>query len=200
MTHAALNTNTAAQARYRQARMEHWDAVARRMDTWTGWGGCYHRRLTEIYRFLVPPGQRVLEIGCGQGELLAALQPAVGVGVDFSLEMIRRARQRYPQLCFVPADAHAMALGQAFDVIILSDLVNDLWDVQTVFERLHHVATPRTRIVLNFYSRLWEIPLALAAALGLAKPALYQNWLTVTDVSNLLALSNIDVIRHWEEV
>src|SRR5437764_10412285 len=118
MTHAALNTNTVSQARYRQARMDHWDAVARQMDTWTGWGGYYHRRLTEIYRFLVPPGQRVLEIGCGQGELLAALQPSVGVGVDFSLEMIRRARQRYPQLCLVQADAHAMALALALPVII----------------------------------------------------------------------------------
>ena len=200
MTHAALNTNTATQAQYRQARMDHWDAVAWQMDTWTGWGGYYHRRLTEIYRFLVAPGQRVLEIGCGQGELLAALQPAVGVGVDFSLEMIRRARQHHPQLCFVQADAHAMALEQAFDVIILSDLVNDLWDVQTVFERLSHMATPRTRIILNFYSRLWEVPLAVVAKLGLARPTLYQNWLTVADVGNLLSLVNIDVIRHWEEV
>src|SRR5712691_916099 len=200
MKHTAPDTNAASHARYLQARVGHWDTVARHLDTWTSWGGCYHRRLTEIYRFLVAPGQRVLEIGCGRGDLLAALEPAVGVGVDFSPEMIRRARQRHPQLCFVQADAHAMALEQAFDVIILSDLVNDLWDVQTVFERLSLLATPRTRIILNFYSRLWEAPLAVAAKLGLAKPTLYQNWLTVADVVNLFNLTNLDIIRHWEEV
>src|SRR5713101_4835968 len=110
MKHAALHTDTASHARYRQTRMDHWDAVARQRDTWTGWGGSYHRRVTEIYRFLVAPGQRVLEIGCGQGDLLAALEPAVGVGLDFSAEMLHRARQRHPQLCFVQADAHAMEL------------------------------------------------------------------------------------------
>ena len=200
MKHTTANTNTAAQVRHLEAHMDHWDAVARRMDTWTGWGGYYHRRLTEVYRFLVAPGQRVLEIGCGQGELLAALDPAVGVGVDLSPEMIRRAEQRYPQLCFVTADAHTMALEQAFDVIILSDLVNDLWDVQTVFERLHPLTTPRTRLILNFYSRVWEAPLTVAARLGLAKPILPQNWLTVEDIVNLLNLTNFDVIRHWEEI
>ena len=200
MKHMTLNMNTASQARYLQERMDHWDAIARQMDTWTGWGGYYHRRLAEIYRFLIAPRQRVLEIGCGQGDLLAALQPSLGVGVDFSLEMIHRARQRHPQLCFVQADAHAMTLEQTFDVIILSDLVNDLWDVQAVFERLSPMVTSRTRIILNFYSRLWEVPLALGVKLGLARPALYQNWLTLADMVNLLTLANIDVVRHWEEI
>ena len=76
---------------YRRDRISYWNTVACQMDTWEGWGGYYHKRLTEIYQFLVPPGQRVIEIGCGRGDLLAALRPAVGVGVDFSNEMTTRA-------------------------------------------------------------------------------------------------------------
>ena len=56
--------NDAAARRYRLERQAHWDAVAGRLETWTGWGTYYHRRLTEIYRQLIPPGARVLEIGC----------------------------------------------------------------------------------------------------------------------------------------
>ena len=53
-------------------------------------------------------------------------------------------------------------INETFDVIILSDLVNDLWDVQRVFEQIKPLCTPRTRIIINFYSRLWQAPLSLA--------------------------------------
>lgn len=189
-----------AAAAYRSERIAHWDAVARRMDTWSGCGGYYHRRLAEIYRFLVPPGLRVLELGCGRGDLLAALRPAVGVGVDFSGEMVRRARQRHPALRFVVGDAHALPLEGAFDVIVLSDLVNDLWDVQAVFDEVARIAGPHTRVVLNVYSRLWELPLGITRRLGLSKPMLHENWLTIDDISNLLGLAGLEKVRAWPEV
>ena len=44
----------------------------------------YQRLLQRYFTFLIPPGQRVLEIGCSLGDLLAAVKPARGVGVDFS--------------------------------------------------------------------------------------------------------------------
>src|SRR5437016_3110663 len=79
----------AAQIKYQQTRVFHWNEIARKLETWTGWGGYYHRRLTQLYQSLVSPGQSVLEFGCSRGDLLAALNPASGVGVDFSEEMIR---------------------------------------------------------------------------------------------------------------
>ena len=185
---------------YQQSRLSHWDHVARQLDTWSGWGGNYHRRLEAIFKFLVAPGQRVLELGCGRGDLLAALRPCVGVGVDFSEEMIQRAAQRHPQIRFIRQDVHTFNLDETFDVIILSDLVNDLWDVQAVFEKLAPVTVPHTRIILNSYSRLWELPLALVTRLGLAKPTLYQNWMTVEDITGLLSLANFEVIRTWQEI
>ena len=137
----------------------------------------------------------MLEIGCGNGDLLASLRPAFGVGIDFSREMVKRAAQRHPGLHFIQCDAHQMSLSQEFEVIILSDLVNDLWDVQTVFSEIWRLATPRTRLIINTYSHLWELPLALAQRLDLATPVLGQNWLTVEDISGLLSLADYEVIR-----
>jgi SAM-dependent methyltransferase len=174
--------------------------VARKKDNWTSWGAYYHKRLNEIYQFLVAPDQRVLEIGCGNGDLLASLKPAFGVGIDFSREMVTRAAQRHPELHFIQCDAHQMSLSQEFEVIILSDLANDLWDVQTVFSEIWRLATPRTRLIINTYSHLWELPLVLAQRLGLATPVLGQNWLTVEDISGLLSLADFEVIRHWPEI
>lgn len=187
-------------AAYTAARTAHWDKQAHEIDAWAGWGTYYHQRLTEIYRFLVAPGLRVLEIGCAQGDLLAALQPSVGVGVDLSPEMTTRAAERHPELQFMTADVHTLQMNDTFDVIILSDLVNDLWDVQTVLEQVARLSHPNTRIIINVYSRLWETPLAAAKRLGLARPTLAQNWLTVEDVSNLLMLADFEVVRQWQEV
>lgn len=185
---------------YQKDRITHWDTVACQMDTWRGWGGYYHQRLAQIYQFLVPQGGRVLEIGCAQGDLLASLKPSFGVGIDFSSKMIKRAEQRHPYLHFFLADAHNLNLHEEFDVIILSDLINDLWDVQTCFEQIASLATPYTRVIINTYSRLWELPLVLTEKMGLAKPTLYQNWLTVEDVTNLLDLAGFEVVRSWPEI
>ena len=65
-------------------------------------------------------------MGCGHGDLLAALKPSVGVGIDFSAEMISRAQKRHPELRFIVAEAHSPPIDETFDVIVLADLVNDL--------------------------------------------------------------------------
>jgi SAM-dependent methyltransferase len=186
---------------YKQSHCAHWDAVARKRDKWSGLGGTYHRRLEEVYRFLVSPGLRVLEVGCGFGDLLAALRPARGLGVDFSSEMIQRARARHPGLEFVLADVHDLSsVNGPFDIIILSDTVNDLWDVQRVFEGIKRLCLPSTRIILNFYSGLWQLPLAIAQWLNLAAPALAQNWLTPEDLRNMLSLAGFEAVRGWQEI
>jgi SAM-dependent methyltransferase len=160
----------------------------------------YRRRLAEICRFLIAPGMRVLELGCGEGDLLAAVAPAHGVGIDFSPATIARARTKHPQLQFVQADAHSFDLGEHFDYIILSDLVNDLWNVQQVFERALAHSHSGTRILLNSYSRLWEGPRRIAEATGFAAKQLPQNWLTVDDLTNLLYLAGFEVIRKSQEI
>ena len=189
-----------SEASHQKERLAYWNEIARRTANSAPFSNGYHQLLRKHYQFLVAPGQRVLEIGCGRGDLLAALEPSVGVGVDFSQEMIRIAEARYPKLRFVLADSHELALNEKFDVIILSDLINDQWDVQKVFNRLRALSTPRTRIVMNFYSRVWELPLILAGKLGLANPTLYQNWLTIDDVANLLNLAGFEIIRSWQEI
>ncbi|MCL4268031.1 MAG: methyltransferase domain-containing protein [Anaerolineales bacterium] len=186
---------------YQQTHIFHWDQVAKKRDSWRGMGIWYHRRLMEIYKFLVSPNQRILEIGCGTGDLLANLSPSHGVGIDFSPEMIARARQRHPKLEFHQLDAHDLSsLNDEFDIIIFSDTINDLWDVQRALEQARRLCAPHTRLILNFYSHFWQLPLTLAQNLNLAAPMLAQNWLTPEDVDNLLRLSGFETIRTTNEI
>jgi SAM-dependent methyltransferase len=192
-----------AAERHRAARERHWDGVARRWGASRGLASAYQQRLQRVYRHLVPPGQRVLELGCGSGDLLAALAPSRGVGIDLSAEMVKLARDRHRQLEIHHLDAEraaAVLAGESFDFIVLSDLVNEVWDVQALFEQVAALSHRGTRVVLNAYSRVWQLPLGLARGLGLTRPVLPQSWLTAADLQGLLRLAELRPLRRWEEV
>ena len=159
-------------------------------------GRYYQQLLRKQYAFWVPPGLRVLEVGCGLGDLLAAVRPARGVGVDFSPAMIALARQRHPELEFQVADAVEYATAEKFDYILLADLVNDLPDVQAVFERLQSVAHPRTRLVVSFFNNLWRPVLnAPPKSSPSSLPPSCRIGSRRDDVTNLLHLANWEVIK-----
>jgi SAM-dependent methyltransferase len=185
--------------RYREKRIAAWSVAAQ--PGHRSWGGYYRRRLQDVFKLMIPVGMSVLEVGCGRGDLLAAVEPAVGVGIDLTPEMVAQARARHPHLEFHVADAHDFVLpGRTFDFIILSDVVNDLWDLQAALERLQPCCSPSTRLVFNFFSHLWQVPLSLAQFIGIAMCTEPQNWLSRQDLHNLLELSGFEALRSWEEV
>ena len=155
----------------------------------------YQRLLRNFFAFLVPPHLRVLELGCGPGDLLAAVNPSRGLGVDFSAPLIEEAKRRHGQLEFQLAEAAELQSEEKFDYIILSDLINDVPDVQKLFENAQRNAFQHTRLVLNFYNTLWRPILSLAEKMGLKSPTLPQNWLSLHDVTNLLTISGWEVIK-----
>ncbi|MGD2058159.1 MAG: glycosyltransferase [Anaerolineales bacterium] len=185
---------------YQRDRRSHWNDVARRFKGSRRAASYYHRRLQEIFGFLIPPGQRVLEIGCGDGDLIASLEPEFGLGVDFSSEMVQRASRKHQRLAFIQADAHSLPLNVSFDFVILSDLLNDVWDVQAVLEEVVRVSEAHTRVIITSHNRMWEPLLSVADRLNLAKPNLRQNWLTVEDLDNLLHLAGMELIHTWPEI
>ena len=184
---------------YQKRRGQFWDRV--NSSSSHSRGGYYQKRLAHVYQNIVPSGSKVLELGCRGGELLHALEPSFGVGIDFSEQALVKARKRYPHLQFICADAHELNLGdQTFDYIVISDLVNDLWDVQTVLDSVRPFCHPQTRLVFNFFSHVWNLPLRAARALGLATPNLPQNWLTKHDMNNLLEIAQYETLRQWREI
>src|ERR1700716_61408 len=87
----------------------------------------------KFMRFLIPPGKRVLELGCGRGELLAALKPSYGVGIDFGAETIAKANARHPDLLFVLGDVEDPqtldGIEGPFDYIVLADTIGMFEDI-----------------------------------------------------------------------
>jgi ubiquinone/menaquinone biosynthesis C-methylase UbiE len=96
--------------KYQKNRMSHWNKVVSITNKYKGCSGYYPKRLNEVLQFVVPPVQKVTELGCGTDDLLVALKPSYGGGVDFSPKMIARARDRCPHLHFIEGDAHELEL------------------------------------------------------------------------------------------
>ena len=195
-----------ARAGYRPASMDdclahlrkYFDEFAVVRDQWRQRNRGYHLELVRRYRYHVQPGSSVLEMGCSTGDLLAALEPARGVGVDLSPAMIERARAKYPQLEFICDAAETVALNRrTFDYIILSDLLGYSYDIAALFRRLRAHCHARTQIVINMHSHLWQPVLAAAEALGLKYRQPIINWVTREDVANMGALAGFEVVQSY---
>lgn len=192
-------------SRYRRAVRDQADANAPALDRWRARNRCFHEADTAYLRFLVPPGLSVLEIGCGDGALLAALEPSRGVGVEMSAAMAALARGRHPHLEIHLADAEdpetLAGIAGPFDVILLSDTIGVLEDCEEALRLLHRFATPRTRLVVSYHSRAWEPVLWAAERLGLKMPQGEQNWLSTDDIMNLMNLSGWEPVkREWRQL
>ena len=160
----------------------------------------YSRELQRLVKSLVVPGQRVLEVGCGLGDLLASVAPD-GIGIDLSPRMVELARKRHPSLDLRVVDVHEDALPEGpFDTILLSDTIGLLDDVQLAFERLRPLLAPRGHIVVTYYNFVWEPVLKLAETLGFKTKWPEQNWLSMTDIEGLLHLAGYEVFRHGTDV
>ena len=173
---------------------EHFDRLASGQIRWKR-NRYYHAELARFIAFLVPAQSDVLEIGCGDGGLLAAVRPRRGVGVDLSAGMSARAARQHPELHVVQGDAEDLPISGEFDYVILSDLIGYLEDAQAAFDNLYRVSSSETRIVITYFNYLWEPVLRLAQKLRLMTPQRRQNWLGLADIENLLFLSNFEVIR-----
>lgn len=156
----------------------------------------YWKDIYQYVDYFIDEESSVLEIGCGTGDLLHNLKAKNKTGIDFSEGMIAEAKAKYPDIQFFVQDAENLEDSVKYDVIILSNLVGYLHDVQAVFTELNKVCHERTKVIVNYYSKLWEPALSLAEKLGLKTPGPQQNWLTQQDLNNLLYLAGFDVYRN----
>jgi SAM-dependent methyltransferase len=154
----------------------------------------------KFMRFLIPPGKRVLELGCGRGDLLAALEPSHGIGIDFGAETIAKANARHSELNFVLGDVEdpdtLASIDGPFDYIVIADTIGMFEDIDRTLALVHHLCAPSTRIVISYYSHLWEPILKLAELLHVRVRQPQINYIATVDFLNLMDLADFEVISQ----
>ena len=189
----------------KEKNIQHTEELAESRSNWINKNSFFYENDNSYMKFLIGEGSRVLELGCGTGQLLNYLNPSYGVGVDLSQNMISIARKTYPNLEFIYGDIEnedlVSSIKDKFDYIVLSDTIGYLEDCEETFARLHSLCTPETRIVVSYYSWWWQPILTLGEKIGLKMPSVDMNWLSTEDTSNFLKLADFEVVkREWRQI
>jgi ubiquinone/menaquinone biosynthesis C-methylase UbiE len=164
--------------KYRKSKSYYWDSI------------------THYVNFFVHNESSVLEVGCGTGELLGKINGREKTGIDFSEKMIEEARGQFSDIEFVCCPAEDIQLDKKFDVIILSNLIGYLTDIQQVFEELHKVCHNETKIIVTYYNVFWEPFIKFAELVGIKKKGPSQSWISRKDLANLLYLSGFETYKQ----
>ena len=181
------------------------DELATSRDQWIKKNSYFYNNDHSYMKFLVGENARVLELGCGTGQLLNFLNPSYGVGVDLSSNIISIAKKNYPNLEFVQGDLEdemlISSLQGPFDFIILSDTIGYLDDCENALAGLHSLCTPDTRLIISYYSWRWQPILTLGEKIGLKMPSVEMNWLSTEDTMGFLQLADFEPVkREWRQL
>jgi SAM-dependent methyltransferase len=200
---AAESTPHVELLREKKNRVEaFYNQLGDRREAWIARSRYYYDTLQRLLQFMIPPGMRVLDIGCGNGDLLQGLRPSLGVGIDLSAAMLDLAHRKHPDLLVQQQTAEELSLpayatpeGSGFDFITLVNVVGELADVLTAFKRLRPLVRADSRIVIVFYNHLWEPLVGPAARMGLKLDNPTQNWLSLEDLRGFLHLAGFEVVK-----
>ena len=181
-----------------------YDGVAKNRKKWIEKGSTFHREDALNLKELILPKSRILELGCGTGNLLKSLEPSYGVGVDLSKEIIKEANKDNKGIRFIQGDISNLEKyfpkKEKFDYIILSDTIGYIEDIQTTLESLHEFCNKETRIIISYYSPLWSPIFSLATFLKFKMPEIKTQLLNLQDIKSFLKISNFDVVRVEKKI
>ena len=109
----------------------------------------------------VSPGDRVLDVGCGNGSLIAALSRKAQIeayGVDISPNMIAVCQSRYPHINFQLAKGETLPFGDGdFDILTICCVLHHMYNPQAFFKEAHRVLRTGGALII---AELW-LPIGL---------------------------------------
>ncbi len=162
----------------------------------------FHREVDRLVSSQVLPDGVVVDAGCATGSTLRACRPRVGVGIDLSDAAIEVARASRPDGHWLAGAVEEVELpvAEAPDYVILSFLLDEVYDVAETLGRVRDWCAPTTRVVVTSYNRAWRPALRLAELLGLKSRTPGENYIPWIEVENLLTLAGFEVTKRIDGI
>jgi SAM-dependent methyltransferase len=173
----------------------YFDSMADNWELYRERNAYFHRTQRALFRTYVAPGTAVLELGCATGDLLAAVGPGRGVGVDLSKRMVEKASRKYPAMQFFEADATFFETPERFDYILINNVLEYSEDIQSLLRNCRRLLKPRGRLLATTLNPMWTPLLRIGERRRLCTPDTQRNFVTGRDAANLLALTGFEVVK-----
>jgi SAM-dependent methyltransferase len=170
----------------------HFESLAPEYDRLKRRNAYYNGYLARWCRALVPPGRRVLEVGSGRGDVLDAVLPGEGIGVDLSPEMTRLASERFPQLEFRAQAIEDFEGRGDVDVALIINTLEYAYDAGVVLDRIRAALRDNGKVLISTANPVWSPIFHAASRLGLRIPDCKRLFLTNEDLVNLLRLHGFE--------
>jgi len=172
--------------------------AAPQWEYWKAKNCFYHAAITTLIGGMIPPESNVLELGSAVGDLLAALKPREGVGLNVVQALTDRALQKHPGLKFYTMNVDSVCLPSAFEpqYIVMTNMLDYVYDVWDTTESLKPFIREHTLLVITTNNPLWAPMLRLASKLGLRFPESPRNFITNKDICSVLHLQGFDIVEE----
>jgi hypothetical protein len=164
--------------------------------------GYFHRLVDRLVASQIVPGSRVIDVGCADGSTLRASRPSAGVGIDLDPTALAKARGENGALGYFesPVEEVLESPLDSPDYVVLSMVLDEVYDIQTVLRQVHGWSDRQCRLVIVSYSRLWQPLLRLAELLRLKTRADGENYIPWVEVENMLALEGFEVTKRLDGI
>lgn len=155
----------------------------------------------------IPAGSRVLDLGCGEGELLAELvgrKNCSGYGVEIDTEGVLASIGRGINVIQADLEQGLQDFGDSsFDVIVLSQTIQSMQNTETILQDLTRVAKQAIVSFPNFGYWRNRLQIALGGHMPVSERMPYQwyntpniHWCTLQDFDALCAKNGIRVLER----
>ncbi|MCM8789824.1 MAG: glycosyltransferase [Candidatus Omnitrophica bacterium] len=172
---------------------KHFDLIAKDYDEWKKKNSYYYNELKSFIRRIVRPKSSVLDIGTGTGEILAALEPSLGVGIGISHEMVKRAKEKFPELNFIAISIEEFRYPEKFDYIVMIDLIDHAYDIIDILENVHTFCHHQTKVIITTINPWWEPLLLLMEKLRQKMPEGPHNFIERRNLSKIIEFLDFSV-------
>lgn len=162
--------------------------------------------LQMIFDWIIP-NSRVLDLGCGDGELLAALvkhKNCQGYGLEINTNSVLAAMQRGINVIQADLEAGLQHFNDnSFDIIVLSQTIQSMQNTENILQEMKRVAAEAIVTFPNFGYWRNRLQIALGGHMPVSERMPYQwyntpniHWCTLQDFDKLCAKNHLKILQR----